>query len=41
MTDVTLEMIVSFCIWPYLVVFLVYLHDWLRWKLKKKGVTEK
>lgn len=44
MTDVAIETILSFVIWPYLVVFSVYLHDWigriLR-RIRKEEVTGK
>lgn len=44
MTDMTIEMILSFCVWPHLVVFSIYLRDWVERileKLKKKEMTGK
>ena len=44
MSDAAIELMLSFVIWPYLVVFLVYLHDWigriLR-RIRKEEVTGK
>lgn len=36
MTAITIELLLSFVIWPYLVVLLVYLHDWINKKPSRK-----
>ncbi len=41
MTDVTTELVLSFVIWPYLVMPSIYLASWIDGKLSNRKVTKK
>jgi len=41
MSDVTIELVLSFVIWPYLVVPSIYLASWIDGKLSNREVTKK
>jgi len=40
MSDATIWKVLFFVIWPYIVVLLVYLHDWIRKRMRRKVAEE-